>query len=75
VIEKIWTMQNKRSKLNRFKAEVALLKQSAPPDKFQDRLDALRCREIKVLLFDTYIHKANNQKQGFNEMTSYFGKL
>ena len=75
VLEKIWMMQNKRSKLNRFRADVVSLKQSAPPDKFQDRLDALRCREIKVLLFDTYIHKANNQKQGFNEMTSYFGKL
>jgi len=75
VLEKIWMMQNKRSKLNRFRAEVASLKQSAPPEKFQDRLDALRCREIKALLFDTYIHKANNQKQGFNEMTSYFGKL
>ena len=75
VLEKIWMMQNKRSKLNRFRADVASLKQSAPPEKFQDRLDALRCREIKTLLFDTYIHKANNQKQGFNEMTSYFGKL
>jgi len=75
VLEKIWMMQNKRAKLTRFRADVASLKQSAPPDKFQDRLDALRCREIKTLLFDTYIHKANNQKQGFNEMTSYFGKL
>ena len=75
VLEKIWMMQNKRAKLTRFRADVASLKQSAPPEKFQDRLDALRCREIKTLLFDTYIHKANNQKQGFNEMTSYFGKL
>lgn len=75
VLEKIWMMQNKRSKLNRFRADVASLKQSAPPEKFQDRLDALRCREIKTLLFDTYIHKANNQKQGLTELTSYFGKL
>jgi len=75
VLEKIWIMQNKRSKLNRFRADVASLKQSVLPDKFQDRLDSLRCREIKALLFDSYIHKANNQKQGFNEMTSYFGKL
>jgi DNA polymerase elongation subunit (family B) len=75
VLEKIWIMQNKRSKLNRFRADVVSLKQSVPPEKFQDRLETLRCKEIKTLLFDSFIHKANNQKQGLTELTSYFGKL
>ena len=72
VLEKIWIMQNKRSKLTRFRAEVNTLRKNTDPDRFQDRLEALKNREIKALLFDEYIHKANNQKQGIREMTSFF---
>uniref|UniRef100_A0A6C0FFL7 DNA-directed DNA polymerase n=1 Tax=viral metagenome TaxID=1070528 RepID=A0A6C0FFL7_9ZZZZ len=72
VLEKIWMMQNKTSKLNRFKAEVKTLKKTVEPDKFADKLEALKNKEIQALLFDPYINKANNQKQGMKEITSFF---
>ena len=75
VLEKIWIMQNKRSKLNRFKADVASLEKATVPEKFQDRLESLKNREVKALLFDQYINQATNKKQGIAEMTSFFGKL
>jgi DNA polymerase elongation subunit (family B) len=72
VLEKIWEMQNKRSKINRFRAEVKTLEKNTEPEKFPDRLEALKTREIKALLFDPYINKANNMKQGMRELTSFF---
>jgi DNA polymerase elongation subunit (family B) len=73
VLEKIWTMQNKTSKLTRFRTEVRTLKKNTDPAKIAGRLETLRNREVKALLFDPYIKKANNQKQGLQELTAFFG--
>jgi DNA polymerase elongation subunit (family B) len=72
VLEKIWLMQGKRSKITRFNSEVKTLRNTVESDKFPDKLEALKNREIKALLFDPYINKANNQKQGMTEITSFF---
>jgi hypothetical protein len=44
-------------------------------DKFEDRLDALRNKEIKELLFDEYLRVTNNKKTGNQSMTSFFKKI
>jgi oligoribonuclease NrnB/cAMP/cGMP phosphodiesterase (DHH superfamily) len=72
VLEKIWKMQNKLSKINKFKSEVKTLRGNVEPEKFNDKLDQLKNKEIKLLLFDHYINKANNQKQGMKEIDSFF---
>lgn len=73
VLEKIWEMQNKTSKIKKFKMEVKTLRGNTEPEKFNDKLEQLKCKEIKALLFDPYITKANNQKQGMREISSFFG--
>jgi len=76
VLEKIWTMQKKRSKLNQFKKAVEKLQSEyiEDSDKFQEKLETLRCKEIKALLFDEYLRETNNEKEGVQSLTKYFGK-
>jgi len=75
VLENIWTMQKKLGKISNFKKEVAILKRTVADDKFEDRLDALKNKEIKELLFDEYLRVTNNKKTGNQSMTSFFKKI
>jgi hypothetical protein len=43
-------------------------------DKFQDKLEAMRCKEIKALLFDEYLRETNNEKNGDQSVTKFFNK-
>ena len=74
VLENIWEMQNKRGKLIKFREEVAMLRKETPPDKFDDKLESLKNKEIQVLLFDRFLRVTNNQKQGNSVLTSFFTK-
>jgi DNA polymerase elongation subunit (family B) len=76
VIEKIWQMQNKKPKLNRFKRDIENLKKEylENPEKLQDKIETLRCKEIKTLLFDEYLRETNNEKEGFQSLTKFFTK-
>ena len=74
VIEKLWDLQNKRPKLNKYKKDVEILKQKYIGDdsKFQDKLEEMRCKEIKILLFDEYIRETNNEKVGNQSLTKFY---
>ena len=72
VLEKIWTMQNKKSKLMKFKNEVKSLEASCDPEKFDDKLEQLKNKEVKALLFDEYLRDTNNAKAGTQALTSFF---
>jgi DNA polymerase elongation subunit (family B) len=72
VLEKIWTMQNKKAKLVKFKNEVKSLEASCDPDKFEDKLEQLKNKEVKALIFDEYLRETNNAKAGTQAMTSFF---
>jgi DNA polymerase elongation subunit (family B) len=72
VLEKIWTMQNKKTKLMKFKNEVKSLEASCDPEKFEDKLEQLKNKEVKALLFDEYLRETNNAKAGTQAMTSFF---
>ncbi len=76
VLEKIWEMQNKRPKLLRYKKDVEALKKkySEDQDKFEQKLEDMRCDEIKKLLFDEYLIETNNEKAGNQNITKFFGK-
>jgi DNA polymerase elongation subunit (family B) len=74
VLEKIWQMQGKSSKIARFKSDIKKLERDTDPAKFEDKLESLKNKEVKALLFDKYINKANIQKQGMRELSSFFGK-
>lgn len=74
VLEKIWDMQNKKAKIAKFKREVEQLRRSGDPNKFEDRLEKLKNDEIKSMLFDEFLRETNNQKQGNQPVTNFFGK-
>jgi DNA polymerase elongation subunit (family B) len=84
VIEKIWLIQNKRPKLLQYKKNVNDLKKKVCnlvdgdmdrfKEKFDEKLEELRCKEVKALLFDEYIRETNNEKIGVQSLTKYFNK-
>ena len=76
VLEKIWVMQNKQSKLMNYKKVVKELKQlhNDNKEKFEKKLEEMRCKEIKILLFDEYLRETNNEKAGLQSLSKYFTK-
>ena len=84
VIEKIWNMQNKRGKMLKYKKDVEELKRKVMglvdedldkfKDKFDEKLEELRCKEVKALLFDEYLRETNNEKAGVQSLSKYFEK-
>jgi DNA polymerase elongation subunit (family B) len=76
VLEKIWKMQGKQPKLLRYKKDVESLREKYLDDeeKFQEKLEDFRCKQIKELLFDEYLRETNNEKSGNQSLTKYFTK-
>ncbi len=75
VLEKIWEMQGKRSKILKFKKEVETLKKNMDdPEKYEKKLEDLKNKEVKILLFDDYLRETNNEKSGLTAITKFFGK-
>lgn len=72
VIEKIWIMQKKQSKITRFHQAIQTLKEKTSPEKFEEKLDDLRAKEVKALLFDEFLRETNNQKDKNQPLTKYF---
>jgi len=76
VLEKIWEMNKKIPKIKLFKKQVEALKSeySDNLEKLEEKLEAMRCKEIKALLFDEYLRETNNEKAGVQSLTKFFGK-
>lgn len=72
VLEKMWNMQNKKSKLSKFKREVDALRIKTKPEKFDEKLDDLKEKEVKALLFDEFLRETNNQKDSNRPLTGFF---
>ena len=73
VLEKIWIKTKKIPKLRRFRQEIETLQKNMSPDKFEEKLEKLKNKEVKALLFDSYITTANNAKEGIKNLDSFFG--
>ena len=74
VLEKIWELQNKKPKIMKYKKEVEILRRDTDEDKFADKLEQLRNKEVKALLFDEYLREINNDSQGVQSLMKFFGK-
>ncbi len=83
VIEKIWTMQNKRPKLLKYKKDIENLRRDLMcefddedkcKEKLEEKIEQIRCKEIKALLFDEYLRETNNEKAGVQSLTKFFVK-
>jgi len=68
-------MQKKLPRIKQFKKDIELLKKEMEDnDKFEEKKETLRCKEIKVLLFDDYLRVTNNEKNGVQSLTKFFDK-
>jgi DNA polymerase elongation subunit (family B) len=72
VLEDMWRMQKKEAKMKTFQREVASLLTTAPPGKFQEKLEDLREKEVKSLLFDDFLRVTNNMKESNRPLTGFF---
>jgi DNA polymerase elongation subunit (family B) len=74
VLEKIWLLQKKLPKIKQYKKVVEGLKKEYTEDttKLEDKIETLRCKEIKALLFDEYLRETNNEKNGMQSLTKFF---
>lgn len=75
VLEDIWRMQNKSSKISKFRREVVELRRGQEDNKkFEDKLSKMRDKEVKTLIFDKYLRETNNVKDGNQTVTKFFSK-
>jgi hypothetical protein len=76
VLEKIWEMNKKIPLLRKYKKTVDTMRReySNDSDKFQEKIEALRCKEIKTLLFDEYLRETNNERSGIMSIDKCFSK-
>ena len=80
VLEKIWLLQKKAGKASKFKREIEeVSKKYSNEDKYDDeglhkKIEKMRNKEIKTLLYDPYLRETNNVKQGNQSLMKFFGK-
>lgn len=76
VLELIWKLQGKFSKLSQFRRKVDALRATYADndEKYSNKLEELKCAEIKELLFDKYLRETNNEREGLQSMTKFFNK-
>ena len=75
VLNDIWKMQNKSSKIKKFQKDLDLLKNTIEDqDKLDDKINKIKEKEVKILIFDKYFRETNNVKEGNNSLTKYFEK-
>jgi DNA polymerase elongation subunit (family B) len=75
VLEDIWRMQNKSSKISKFRREIAELRREQEDNKkFEDKLAKMRDKEVKTLIFDKYLRETNNIKEGNQSVAKFFTK-
>lgn len=76
VLNDIWKMQNKSAKIKKFQKDIDLLKATIDdPDKLEDKINKMKDKEIKILIFDKYLRETNNVKEGNNSVTKFFAKI
>jgi hypothetical protein len=74
VLEDIWKMQNKTSKISKFKKEIEVLKKTEEKEKWEDKITKLKDKEVKILIFDKFLRETNNNKEGNQSLVNFFGK-
>jgi len=75
VLEKIWAIQGKQlTKMTKYKKEVLLLKNKYKDDHetLEKKIDDIRNKEVKSLLFDKYLRVTDNEKNGNQCLTKFF---
>ena len=74
VLEQMKDFKKKKGHtLRSWKSALAALKAEYPDEeKYKDKEDALRNKEVKALIFDDYLRHTNNMKSGNSSITTFF---
>jgi DNA polymerase elongation subunit (family B) len=72
VLEKMWLMDGKKGKVDKLNMEIRKLKKTVDPEKLDDKIESLKNKEVKALLFDEFLRESNNQKESNQVVTSFF---
>lgn len=70
VLEDIWREEKKILKLRQFQKECSILRKNE--ETYHKKLEALKNKEVKSLLFDDYLRDTNNEKEGMKSIKGYF---
>ena len=71
-IPKIKQDEDKNLYVSRCMSNETMKKDYPDPEKYKEKENALRNKEVKALLFDAYIRKTNNVNKGAQEITDFF---
>jgi DNA polymerase elongation subunit (family B) len=75
VLEDIWKMQNKSSKISKFRKELENVRKEIVDDKkYEEKVSKMKNKEIQILLFDKYLRDTNNSKDGNHSINTFFVK-
>ena len=77
VLEDMKDFKKKRGyTLSSWKRELSALENECEGDEmvYKKKEDALRNKEVKALLFDSYLRKTDNMRNGLKSITDFFGK-
>ena len=79
VLEELWIIgkkkTSKKGKVKIFQTAVDKIRAEAPDDKKADeKIAKLKDKEVKAWIFDEYLTKMNNVKNGNREITSFYEK-
>jgi hypothetical protein len=73
VLDQIWIKQNKITKINKFKRECEKVKmENLEEDKYLSKIETMKNKEIKILLFDEFLRETNNSKEKNTTITKFF---
>ena len=75
VLEKIWKDSKKIGKIKKFNSDITNLRMTCDESKFDSKLEQLKTKEVKALLFDNYLRVTNNKKQGNTSIKDMFIKM
>ena len=74
-LEQIWNYQNKLTAITKYNKEMdQLLKDCGDLELFMKKKEKYCTAKIKVLLFDKYLNKINNMKNGNQELFVFYNK-
>ena len=72
VLEEMWEQKKMKGKIARYKKEVLQLRETVEEDKFEDKLNKIKDKEVKALLFDDYLRETTNARNGNKALTTFF---
>lgn len=64
--------KNKDGKIRRFKRDLSIFKQQLTPEKYQEKEEKLKTKEVQKMLFDSYIKKCRELKRTTHDVRSFF---